>query len=129
MAPAPDPAARLRDPSFGLVQAANNALSDPKLRESVRQMHAEGYSLVKMIEALALDDEMDEQLRKVIEGLKPEVVEGIRTATLEMLDRGEAALPIDCDVTPEQVDDGAPVAVEVVDEHKVQTIKVRAKEK
>ena len=122
-----DGGAQLRDPSFALVQAANAALQDPKLVASIRQMHDEGYPLVKMVEALALDDEMDDQLRKVIEKISPDVVTGIREATLEMLDRGGHDLPLDCNVTPEEVDGGVPVDVEVVDEDNVRTIRSRAK--
>jgi hypothetical protein len=123
-----DGAPQLRDPSFGLVQAANVALQDPKLVASIRQMHADGYPLVKMVEALALDNEMDEQLRKVIEAIPADVVTGIREATLEMLDRGGHNLPIDCNVTPEEVDEGVPVDVEVVFEDKFRTIRARAKD-
>jgi hypothetical protein len=123
-----DGAPQLFDPSFGLVQAANAALQDPKLVASIRQMHAEGYPLVKMVEALALDDEMDDQLRAVIEKIPPDVVTGIREATLEMLDRGGHDLPLDCNVTPGEVDQGVPVEVEVVDEDNVRTIRARAKD-
>jgi hypothetical protein len=127
--PAPDPSDLTLDPSFALVQAANDALSDKDLRDNIREMHAQGYSLVKMVEALALDDEMErvEHLREIIENLSPEVVEQIRAATLEMLDRGESALPIDCTVTPAEVGRGVPVDVAVVEENKVNTIFVRAR--
>ena len=73
-------------PANALLMARNRGLADKDFRESVRQMHNEGYPLVKMVEALGLDDDMTERTRQILDELAPDVVEGIRRATLEMLD-------------------------------------------
>jgi hypothetical protein len=131
-----------QDPSFALVEAAQNALADEKVRASVRQMHAEGYSLVKMVDALALDAEMDEveNLQKLIENLPPDVVTKIREATLAALDRLDGGvdiprdengvpqvLPIDCNVTQDDVKNNANVGVDVEPKDGVETVVVRLK--
>ena len=81
-----------------LLIAANAALADPNFRASVKQMHAEGYPLVQMVGALGLDDDMSARIRQILESLPDDVVAGIRTATLAMLDRGTYALPVICTV-------------------------------
>ena len=88
-------------------------------------MHAEGYPLVKMVEALGLEDDMTARIREILNGLAPDVVEGIRQATLEMLDSTEYMMPLDCTVTDSELDQGVPVEVEVLPEDGVDTIHVR----
>ena len=82
-------------PANALLMARNRGLADKDFRESVRQMHNEGYPLVKMVEALGLDDDMTERTRQILDELAPDVVEGIRRATLEMLDSGDYEMPLD----------------------------------
>jgi hypothetical protein len=102
-------------PGLELVSAVNQALANADFRASVRQMHAEGYPLVDMVEALGLDGDMTSRVREIVENLPPETVEGIRRATLEMLDRAdrEYAMPLDCQVSQIDIDAGVPVDVDV----------------
>ena len=109
-------------PEEKLLIAANAAFADPNFRASVRQMHAEGYPLVDMVEALALDDDMSTRVREILVSLPDDVVAGIRTATLAMLDRGEGAMPVICTVPASDVDQ--PVLVEVSPENGTPTIHV-----
>src|SRR5437016_5096415 len=113
-------------PGDDLVLAANAALADPNVRESVRQMHVDGYGLVQMVEALGLDDEMSDWVRQIVEELPPNVVDGIREATLAMLETGEFALPLDCSVTAAQMLTRDPVEVDVSRENGKPTIRIRA---
>jgi hypothetical protein len=55
-----------------LLIAANAAFADPAFCETVKQMHADGYPLVQMVEALGLDDEMSDRIRQILESLSPE---------------------------------------------------------
>jgi ABC-type thiamine transport system substrate-binding protein len=112
-------------PSNALVMAANKALASPDFRESVRQMHAEGYPLVKMVDALGLEEDMTKRIRQILEDLPADVVEGIRKATLEMLDSADYVMPLDCTVTDKELEEGIPVDVEVAPESGVDTIHVR----
>jgi hypothetical protein len=120
--PGPPP---LTLPSNPLVMASNKALANKDFRESVRQMHAEGYPLVKMVEALGLEDDMTERIRQILTDLPPDVVEGIRKATIEMLDSSDYVMPLDCTVTDAELEEGVPVDVEVLPESGVETIHVR----
>ncbi len=88
-------------------------------------MHAEGYPLVKMVDALGLEDDMSAQIRKILEDLSPEVVADIREAILVMLDGTEYEIPLDCTVTDAELDHGDPVHVEVEPEEGRPTIHVR----
>jgi hypothetical protein len=106
-----------------LLIAANAAFADPNFRASVRQMHAEGYPLVQMVEALGLDDDMSARIRQILESLPDDVVAGIRTATLAMLDSGDYTLPVICTVPAADLDQ--PVAVGVSPENGTPTIHVR----
>ena len=106
-----------------LLIAADAAFADPNFQARVRQMHAEGLPLVEMVEALDLDDAMSARIRSILESLPDDVVAGIRTATLAMLDRGDSALPVICTVPKAGL--GQPVAVEVSPEKGTPTIHVR----
>jgi len=112
-------------PNSPIVIAANQGLLDPNFRDSVRQMHAEGYPLTKMVEALGLDDELIEPVRTLLDNLSPDVVEGIRQATLAMLDTTNYVMPLDCTVTDAELNAGVKAEVEVLPENGVQTIHVR----
>lgn len=112
-------------PSNPLVMAANKSLASKDFRDSVRQMHAENYPLVKMVEALGLDDDMTARIRQILEELPKDVVDEIRRATLAMLDSGDYVMPLDCTVTDAELNDGIPVDVEVVPEAGKETIHVR----
>jgi hypothetical protein len=106
-----------------LLIAADAAFADPNFQARVRQMHAEGLPLVEMVEALDLDDAMSARIRSILESLPDDVVAGIRTATLAMLDRGEAAMPVICSVPASDLDQR--VSVEVSPENGTPTIHVR----
>ncbi|HEY3831587.1 MAG TPA: hypothetical protein VGO03_04790 [Acidimicrobiia bacterium] len=113
-------------PGDPMVVAANGLLAEAGVRDQVRQMHASGRPLVQMVEDLGLDAEMDEGIRKVLENLSPEVVEGIRQATLEMFDRADGyTMPLDCDVESEDLTSAAGVDVSIEDEQGTKTIRVR----
>jgi len=112
-------------PGDPLVSAANAALADPNVRESVKRMHAEGYGLVQMVEALGLDDDMSGPIRQVLEGLSPEAVTGIREAMLAMLETDAPEMPLDCAVTKSDLDARVPVEVGVAPVKGTPTIQVR----
>jgi hypothetical protein len=120
-----DPADRFRpmSPSNALLRAANTALADPNVRERVKQMHADGQSLVQMVEALGLDRDLTDRIRRILDDLPPDVVAGIRTATLEMLSGTTYAMPVICAIPDSALD--APVAVEVLPDNGTPTIHVR----
>jgi hypothetical protein len=100
-------------PDDTFVMAVDRALKSADVRTSIRQMHAEGYPLIKMVEALGLEEDMPQQVRDVLENLAPSVVAGIREATLEMLDGAEHAMPLKCMVTNAQLKSGQPIVVDV----------------
>ena len=110
-------------PNLPIVVSANAALAEPATRERVTQMHAAGDSLVSMVEALGLPP--DENVRRILEALPPEVVAGIREATLAAL-ASDAGLPIDCAVTEAQLTAGQAVDVVVADVKGARTIRVRS---
>lgn len=112
-------------PGNSLVKAANTALTNKDFRDSVRQMHAEGYPLVDMVDALGLDEELTQRIRQILLDLPDDVVAGIRQATLEMLDSGNFVMPLECIVTDNELDAGVPVVIQVAPEHGVETIHVR----
>jgi hypothetical protein len=105
----------------------NSRLADEGFRQQIRTLHAAQTPLIDMVEALGLTGEMSGQVRAILAGLGKDQVEGIRKATLEMLDRAESAMPLDCDLSQTEIDAGASVSVSVVDEGGKQTVKVRAK--
>jgi hypothetical protein len=112
-------------PGLEIVVAANAALTDPAVRDAVRELHEAGAPLLQMVEALGLDDEMTTRVRIIVAELPPQVIAGIRDATVAMLDAGGVSLPLDCAVTQAQLDDGVPVSVDVVAEAGVPTIRIR----
>jgi hypothetical protein len=111
-------------PEEELLIAANAALADPNFRASVKQMHAEGHSLLHMVGELGLDDDMSDRVRQILESLPDDVVAGIRAATLEMLDGTDHTMPVICTVPASDV--GRPVAVEVSSDNGKSTIHVRS---
>ncbi len=113
-------------PSNTLVMAANKSLSNKDFRESVRQMHAEGYPLVDMVEALGLEDDMTERIREILVDLPADVVVGIRKATLEMLDSGNFVMPLECSITDTELEARVPVDIEVSPEQGTETIRIRS---
>lgn len=110
-------------PNLTIVTSANASLADAGVRERVKQMHAAGDSLVSMVEALELP--MDDRVRQILEGLAPDVVAGIRQATLDTLEADGSALPLDCTVTEAQLGDGQAVDVDVPGVKGARTIRVR----
>lgn len=117
------------DPTNALVIAVNAQLNDKHFRDSLRRMHDASYPLVKMLEDLGLEEDMSPALRKILDNLAPDVVEGIRRATLDMLDRGEQALPVSWGVTDAELDRGVPVEVEIVETERGRVINVRPNER
>lgn len=107
-----------------LLIAADAALADPNFRESVRQMHAEGYPLVQMVGALGLDDDMSDRVRRILEAMSEEEVAGIRAAVLTMLDSKEYKMPVICTVAATDLD--KPVSVKVAAANGTPTIHVRS---
>lgn len=114
------------NPGGGLVTMVNARLADDGFRQQIRTMHAEQKSLIDMVQALGLAPEMSPEVRTILEGLGKAEIEGIRQATLEMLDRAENAMPLDCKLSQSEIDAGAAVAVAVVDEAGKRTVRVRA---
>jgi len=112
-------------PASALVRATNQALAGKDFRDCVRAMHVDGYPLVDMVDALGLEDDMTERIRQIVEELPPDVVRGIRAATIEMLDSSDYEMPLDCSVTDAQLDRGVPVDVEVFPTAGRRTIHVR----
>ena len=100
-------------PSDSFVSAVNAALADPNVRASIRQMHAQDYPLVRMVEDLGLEDDMTTRIRQILEGLPANVVEDIRQATLKMLDGTDYQMPLNCMVTNQGLESGTPVVVDV----------------
>jgi len=115
-------------PGEALVLAANAALRDSNVRASIREMHAQKYPLVRMVEALGLEDDLTKEIRQVLESLPPEVVEGIRKATLQMLDGPPDlyAMPLECEVSYSQLTSGVPTQVEVTPENGRLTLNFRS---
>lgn len=115
------------DPGGGLITLVNRRLADDEaFRQQIRELHARQAPLIEMVEALGLEDQMSDAVRKIVAALGPVEVEGIRKATLEMLDRAGNQMPVNCNLSQSEIDGGAPVAVAVVDEGGVETILVRA---
>jgi hypothetical protein len=114
------------DPGGGLITIVNVRLADEDFRQEIRNMHANQASLLDMVEALGLSGEMSLAVRNIVAAVSPAEVEGIRQATLEMLDRAENVMPVDCNLSQTEIDGGASVAVAVVDEAERLTIQVRA---
>jgi hypothetical protein len=105
----------------------NARLADESFRQQIRALHAEQKPLVDMVEVLGLTGELSGEVRAILEGLGKAEVEGIRQATLEMLDRAENQMPLDCNLSKSEIDAGTNVTVSVVDEGGKRTVKVRAK--
>jgi hypothetical protein len=112
-------------PGDSFVSAVNAALADPDVRASIRQMHAQGYPLVKMVEDLGLEDDMTLRIRQILEDLPPDVVAGIRQATLQMLDGTEYEMPLSCMVSDHELESGVPIEVEVETTQDRPTILIR----
>jgi hypothetical protein len=104
----------------------NSRLADEAFRQQIRTMHANQTPLTDMVETLGLTGEMSGAVRTILEGLSKDQVEGIRRATLEMLDRAENQMPLDCDLSQTEIDAGARVAVTVVDDGGKRTVRIRA---
>ncbi len=103
-------------PSDSLVSATNVALADKNFRDSVRQMHAANYPLVDMVDALGLEDDMTTEIRQLLEDLPADVVDGIRKATIEMLDSANYVMPLRCAITDSEIQNGVPIEVSVLPE-------------
>jgi hypothetical protein len=113
-------------PGGGLITLINDRLPDESFRRQIRELHAQGAPLLAMVETLGLAGEMSPAVRDVVVALSPDDIAGIRQATLEMLDRAENQMPVDCDLSQRSIDDGLPVTVTVVDTAPARIIRVRA---
>ena len=114
------------NPGGGLITMINSRLTDAAFRDQIRTMHANQTPLVDMVVDLGLAHEMSPQVRAVVEHLGAKEVAAIRQATIDMLDRAENEMPVDCDLTQAAIDSGTPVGVSVVSQNRVSTIRVRA---
>jgi hypothetical protein len=110
----------------GLITNVNQKLSDQSVTDQIRAMHANQTPLIDMVETLGLAGDMSDAVRGIVAGLGPDVVAGIRQATLEMLDGPTRRMPVDCNLSQTEIDGGAPVNVSVVVDDSQQTILVRA---
>lgn len=106
-----------------LVLATNDALRDPEVQARVRQMHAENMPLLDMVDALGLGGDMSAEIRAVLQGLAPDVVAGIRQATLDALNGERTQMPLDCAITDAEVASG--IDVYVVQSAEGSTIQIR----
>ena len=113
-------------PGGGLITLINDRLPDESFRRQIRELHAQDVPLLEMVDTLGLAGEMSAAVREVVAGLSPADITSIRQATLEMLDRAENQMPVDCDLTQTAIDDGLPVTVTVVDTAPARIIRVRA---
>jgi hypothetical protein len=114
------------NPGGGLITMINSRLTDTAFRDQIRAMHANQTPLLDMVTQLGLADEMSPAVREVVEGLGAKEVTAIRQAIIDMLDRADNRLPVDCNLTQDAIDRGAPVGVSVVSQARVSTIVVRA---
>jgi len=106
-------------PDESFVTTVNAALADPDVRASIEQMHAENYPLLRMVEALGLEEGMSANVRHIVENLPPDVVERIRKATLDMLNTagdGHYEMPLNCKMSESEIISPPSVEVSVVDE-------------
>lgn len=113
------------DPLNALVIAGNQGLKDQNFRTSLREMHENKVPLLQIVENLGLDGDMSPEVRLLLENLTPGVVDDIRQAMLDMLDRQEQIMPLDCAVTEQQLDGGTGVQVEVVMKGNKRTVQAR----
>jgi len=112
-------------PGVPLVKAANLALSEEDKREEIKRMHDQKYSLIQMVETLQLDDELTPELRQIIQAIPEDVVEQIRQATLDMLERGgNYTMPVECAAKSPDPSPPLDVTVETVNSQKTLIVKV-----
>ena len=103
------------NPGGGLITMVNAQLqADPDFVQRIRDLHAAETPLLDMVHELGLGGELTEPVRAVVEQLSPDEVAAIRRATLDMLDRAEHQMPVDCNLSQVQIDSGAAVTVAVV---------------
>jgi len=102
-------------PDDTFVSRVNAALADPDVRTSIVHMHREEWPLMKMIEDLGLEEGMPPDVKAIVEQLSPEVVAGIREATVEMLRSSTFEMPLQCQIPASQLKNGARVSVQQQD--------------
>jgi hypothetical protein len=66
------------------------------------------------VDDLGLEDDMSARIRKIFEGLQPEVVESIRLATLAMLDSDQYVMTLDAPSGPSNSITGCPLQLRSV---------------
>ena len=114
------------NPGGGLVTMVNTNLRDEPFRQQIRDMFATQTPFVQMVAALGLAGEMTPAVQTIVEGLSAADVAAIRAAVLEMLDRAENRMPLDCNISQPDIDAGAAVTVSVVEDDGTHVIQVRA---
>ena len=116
------------NPGAGLITLVNAQLQrDPAFVRQIRDMHAAGVPLLDMVDQLGLGGAMSDQVRAIVQRLTPGDVDAIRQATLDMLDRAENQMPVDCNLSQQEIDSETPVTVAVgPDTTGNQTITVRS---
>jgi hypothetical protein len=115
------------NPGGGLITLVNAQLrTEPDFVQRIRDMHAAEMPLLDMVDQLGLARDMSDPVRAIVQQLSPSDVVAIRRATLDMLDRAEHLMPVDCNLSQTAIDDGTPVNVAVVDEAGRAMIQVRA---
>jgi hypothetical protein len=89
-------------PMLTAVQQAQLKFSDPAIRAQVLTWHAEGVSLLDMVDRIGLSDEFAGPLREAIAKLSPDEVATIRKAMVAAIDRGgkstDVPMPVDCNL-------------------------------
>jgi hypothetical protein len=111
----------------GLISQINMRLSsDAAFAQQIREMHGASVPLLDMVDQLGLAGEMSDAVRAIVQRLSATDVSAIRQATLDMLDRGGTDMPVDCNLAQNDIDNGAPVDVSVIDSAGTAVIVVRA---
>jgi hypothetical protein len=113
-------------PGGGLLTAINSRLQLTTFRDQIRTLHAAEAPLLEMVDALDLAPEMSPAVRAVVAALDDATVAGIRQATLDMLNRAENEMPVDCNMTEAEIDAGQRVGVSVIGGANGLVIQVRA---
>jgi hypothetical protein len=104
----------------------NARLADDSFRQQVLAVLATDATFVDMVEALGLAGEMSDQVRGIVESLPKDVVAKIRAAVTQTLERGQNTMPVDCNLSQNEIDAGAAVTVSVVDEAGSPMVRVRS---
>ena len=92
------------DAGGGLITMINSQLTDDAFRQRVLAVLATDTTFVGMVEELGLAVEMSDAVRRIVEGLPPNVVADIRTAVTQTLNAGQVTMPVDCNLSQTEID-------------------------